>query len=303
MSNLKEKIRGLADTIRSGIQRFPLTVVFALALTVCAMIIEYKGYHGIGKDWRFFMLWYPATGIALSLSLSLWLEEHKGKLGYLLAVILIHIAWVAVSVFLMRNYDMLGYAPYTYVNVALIAALILSLLVLSFFSDKTDVAFWNFSLHSIGATATAFVVSGIVCGGLEMLVVGIEKLFGVFVSSHCYSNIAIISFCLLAPVLVIQGIPGGPNKHDGEPIDMPRLIENSVTRLFTPIAIAYFITLYCYAAKILITWQLPDGWVSWLVTASMAAFVILFMFVYPYRSKADVSASGWNRKAVQIITH
>ena len=303
MSNLKEKIRGLADTIRSGIQRFPLTVVFALALTVCAMIIEYKGYHGIGKDWRFFMLWYPATGIALSLSLSLWLEEHKGKLGYLLAVILTHIAWVAVSVFLMRNYDMLGYAPYTYVNVALIAALILSLLVLSFFSDKTDVAFWNFSLHSIGATATAFVVSGIVCGGLELLVVGIEKLFGVFVSSHCYSNIAIISFCLLAPVLVIQGIPGGPNKHDGEPIDMPRLIENSVTRLFTPIAIAYFITLYCYAAKILITWQLPDGWVSWLVTASMAAFVILFMLVYPYRSKADVSASGWNRKAVRIITH
>ena len=103
MGSFKEKIRGLADTIRSGIQRFPLTVVFALALTVCAMIIEYKGYHGIGKDWRFFMLWYPATGIALSLSLSLWLEEHKGKLGYLLAVILIHIAWVAVSVFLMRN--------------------------------------------------------------------------------------------------------------------------------------------------------------------------------------------------------
>ena len=302
MSNLKEKIRGLADTIRSGIQRFPLTVVFALALTVCAMIIEYKGYHGIGKDWRFFMLWYPATGIALSLSLSLWLEEHKGKLGYLLAVILIHIAWVAVSVFLMRNYEMLGYAPYTYVIVALIVALILSLLVLSFFRDKTDVAFWNFSLHSIGATATAFIVSGIVCGGLELLVVGIEKLFGVFVSSHCYSNIAILCFCLLAPVLVIQGIPRGAHKHDSKPIDMPRLIENSVTMLFTPIAIAYFITLYCYAAKILFTWQLPDGWVSWLVTASMAAFVILFMLVYPYRGKADMSASGWNRKAVRIIT-
>ena len=303
MSNLKEKIRGLADTIKRGIERFPLTVVFALALTVCAMIIEYKGYHGIGKDWRFFMLWYPATGIALSLSLSLWLEEHKGKLGYLLAVILIHIAWVAVSVFLMRNYDMLGYAPYTYVIVALIATLILSLLVLSFFRDKTDVAFWNFSLHSIGATATAFIVSGIVCGGLELLVVGIDKLFGVFVGSHCYSNIAILCFCLLAPVLVIQGVPGGADKHDGEPIDMPRLIENSVTMLFTPIAIAYFITLYCYVVKILFTWQLPDGWVSWLVTASMMAMVLLFMMVYPYRDKAAQSSSGWNKMAVRFITN
>jgi len=302
MSILKEKIKGLANTVWRGIQRFPLTVAFAFALTVCMMILDWKGYHGISKEWKFFMIWYPATGIALSLSLSLWLEEHKGKWGYLLASALIHIAWIGVSVLLMRSYDMLGYAPYIYVIAALVATLVISLLVLSFFSDRTDVAFWNFSLHFIGAVCTAFIVSGIVCGGLELLVVGIEKLFGVFISSHCYSNIAIICFCLLAPVLLIQGVPGGAQKHDAQPMEMSRLIENSVTKLFTPIAIAYFVTLYCYAAKILFTWQLPDGWVSWLVTASMAAFVILFMLVYPYREKASRSASGWNRKAVQIIT-
>ena len=209
MSSLKEKIKGLADTVWRGIQRFPLTVAFAIALTVCMMILDWKGYHGISKEWKFFMIWYPATGIALSLSLSLWLEEHRGQWGYRLASALIHlasalihIAWIGVSVLLMRNYDMLGYAPYTYVVVALIATLTLSLLVLSFFSDRTDVAFWNFSLHSIGAVCTAFIVSGIVCGGLELLVVGIEKLFGVSVSSHWYSNIAIICLCLLAPVLL-----------------------------------------------------------------------------------------------------
>ena len=303
MRSLKEKIKGLADTVRRGIQRFPLTVAFAIALTVCMMILDWKGYHGISKEWKFFMIWYPATGIALSLSLSLWLEEHRGRWGYYLASALIHIAWIGVSVLLMRNYDMLGYAPYIYVVVALIVTLKLSLLVLSFFSDRTDVAFWNFSLHSIGAVCTAFIVSGIVCGGLELLVVGIEKLFGVSVNSHWYSNIAIICLCLLAPVLLIQGVPGGAQKHDSEPMEISRLLVNSVTRLFTPIAIAYFITLYCYAAKILFTWQLPDGWVSWLVTASMLAFVILFMMVYPYRDRADKRASGWNRKAVRIITH
>ena len=302
MSSLKEKIKGLADTVWRGIQRFPLTVAFAIALTVCMMILDWKGYHGISKEWKFFMIWYPATGIALSLSLSLWLEEHRGRWGYYLASALIHIAWIGVSVLLMRNYDMLGYAPYTYVVVALVAALTLSLLVLSFFSDRTDVAFWNFSLHSIGAVCTAFIVSGIVCGGLELLVVGIEKLFGVFISSHCYSNIAIVCFCLLAPILLIQAVPGGAQKHDAQPMEMSRLIENAVTKLFMPIAAAYLVTLYCYAAKILFTWQLPDGWVSWLVTASMAAMVILFTMVYPYIEKASQSASGWNRMAVRFIT-
>ena len=302
MSILKEKIRGLADTVWRGIHRFPLTVAFAIALTVCMMILDWKGYHGISKEWKFFMIWYPATGIALSLSLSLWLEEHRGRWGYRLASALIHIAWIGVSVLLMRNYDMLGYAPYTYVVVALIAALTLSLLVLSFFSDRTDVAFWNFSLHCIGAVCIALIVSGIVCGGLELLVVGIEKLFGVFISSHCYSNIAIVCFCLLAPILLIQAVPGGAQKHDAQPMEMSRLIENAVTKLFMPIAAAYLVTLYCYAAKILFTWQLPDGWVSWLVTASMAAMVILFMMVYPYIEKASQSASGWNRMAVRFIT-
>ena len=302
MSYLKEKIRGLADTIRSGIQRFPLTVLFALALTVCAIILEHKGYNGVSDEWRFFMIWYPATGIALSLSLSLWLEEHSGKIGYILAAAVIHAIWIAVSVMLMRNYKMLGYAPYSYIIAALITTLTLSLLILSFFRDKNDVPFWNFSLRSIGAVVTGFVVSGIVCGGLELLTVAIDKLFGIFVSSHWYSNIAIICFCLLAPILCIQAIPGGAHKHDYESVYMPRLIENAVTKLFTPIAVAYFITLYCYAAKILFTWQLPDGWVSWLVTASMAAMVILLIMVYPYRDKAYNSDSKWNRTAVRLIT-
>jgi len=302
MNTLAEKIRGLADTIKHGIKKFPLTVAFAFALTVCMMILDWKGYQGISKEWKFFMVWYPATGIALSLSLSLWLEEHKGQWGCLLASALIHIAWIGVSVLLMRSYDMLGYAPYTYVVVALVVTLAVSLLVLSFFSDRTDVAFWNFSLRFIGAVVTALVVSGIVCGGLELLVVGIEKLFGVFISSHCYSNIAIICFCLLAPILLIQAVPGGAQKHDTQPMEMSRLIENAVTKLFMPIAAAYLVTLYCYAAKILFTWQLPDGWVSWLVTASMAAMVILFIMVYPYIEKASQSTSGWNRMAVRFIT-
>ena len=302
MSTITEKIRDLADTVRRGIERFPLTVAFALALTVCEIIIEYKGYHGISNEWKFFMSWYPATGMALSLSLSLWLEEHTGKIAYKLAAALIHIIWLGVSTLLMQNQHILLNAPYKFVIAALIAVLVLSLLVLSFLKDKDDVAFWNFSLRSIGAAVTALVVSGIVCGGLELLFVAIDKLFGAYISSHCYVNIVIVSFCLLVPILCIQAIPNGTLKHDYEPMCLPRLIENAVTKLFMPIAAAYFITLYCYAAKILFTWQLPDGWVSWLVSASMVAMVILLIMVYPFREKASNSTSSWNRKAVQIIT-
>lgn len=205
MNSLKDKAIELVKAVRRSIERFPLTVVFAVALTACMMFLEYKGYNYPAEKWRFFISWYPSTGLLLSLSLSLWLEEHAGKWGYKVVAALIHLAWIGLSVLLMSNSDVLDYAPYNFVIAALITVLVLLLLVTSFFRDKTDVAFWNFSLRSAGAVATALVVSGIVCGGLELLTVAIDKLFGVFVSSHSYSNIAILSFCLLAPILIIRG--------------------------------------------------------------------------------------------------
>ncbi|MFQ7114106.1 DUF4153 domain-containing protein, partial [Hallella bergensis] len=47
--------------------------------------------------------------------------------------------------------------------------------------------------------------------------------------------------------------------------------------------VAYLVTLYAYAAKILITWQLPDGWVSWLVSVLMLLMVVLTVVLYPSR--------------------
>jgi hypothetical protein len=43
----------------------------------------------------------------------------------------------------------------------------------------------------------------------------------------------------------------------------------------------YIATLYVYAAKILITWQLPVGWVCYLVSASMLGMVILIFITFP----------------------
>ena len=47
MNSFKEKTIELAKAIKRSVERFPLTVVFALALTVCAMILEHKGYNGV----------------------------------------------------------------------------------------------------------------------------------------------------------------------------------------------------------------------------------------------------------------
>ncbi len=301
-STIGNRIRSLARTVRQGVERFPLTVCFAAALTVIAICLEQGALSSLSNNWKFFLSWYTGTGIALSLSLSLWLEDHKESLGRKIAVILIHILWFCISLLLKNHYDMIEYAPYNWIVIALIIALVASLPILPFIGGKSDVSFWNFTLRCLGAVSMALLVSAIVCGGLELLMISLEKLFGADISSHVFVHIASVCFIFLFTILAIQGIPAGSLKHDSNVIPVSGFHVNVTTRLFMPIAAAYLITLYCYAAKILFTWQLPDGWVSWLVTVSMAAMVILIMTVYPYVGRATQSTSAWNRMAIRFIT-
>ena len=301
-STIGNRIRSLAMTVRRGVERFPLTVLFAAALTVIAICLEQGTLSFLSDGWRFLLAWYAGTGIILSLSLSLWLEEHKESMGHKIAVLLIHIIWVCISLLLKSRYDVLEYAPYNWIIAALIIALVVTLPILPFLGGRSDVSFWNFTLRCMGAVSLALLVSAIVCGGLELLLVSFEKLFGADISSHVFVHIASVCFIFLFTILIIQGIPSGSLKHDSDVIPVSGFLVSVTTKLFMPIAAAYLATLYCYAGKILFTWQLPDGWVSWLVTVSMAAMIILFIVVYPYIERASQSASGWNRMAVRFIT-
>ena len=55
MSTIAEKIRGLADTIKRGIERFPMAVLFAATFTVITMILNHDGFSSINDKVKFFI--------------------------------------------------------------------------------------------------------------------------------------------------------------------------------------------------------------------------------------------------------
>ena len=302
MSTIAEKIKGLVKTIKRGIERFPMAVLFAAAFTVITMILNHDGFSSINDKVKFFICWYPATGFVLAVSMKLWYEEHADNKLVLASAIGIHLLWIGISILIAHNEEQLGYAPWTFIIAALIVALVLSVILLPFNREHDDVPFWNFTFRTIGAGVVAFVVSGIVYLGLELLLFSFKNLFDIEIDSKIHADLACICFLFVAPILLIQAIPYGAAKHDDAPISMPGLIRNAVTKLFTPIAATYIITLYCYAIKILFTWQLPRGWVSWLVSVSMLVMLLLIMIVYPYLRQGETSESGYNRFAIRFIT-
>lgn len=276
--NITEKAAKLAAGIKESVGRFPHTVAFALALTVTAIVLIHTG-DAVSNRVQFFLYWFLITGTMLSLGLSLLCEERRCRIVPVAAYVL----WAGIWVLMSRYDDVLNRQPYVLIFAALVTLAAVSVVLLPFVGRKEDMPMWNFTLNIVCTAIVALFVALVLWGGLSLLLLSFEKLFGLNVSSDLYEDLACFSFFFVAPMLVLQGIPSAGEIHSAQPGHMPAFLRGAVRYLFIPLVSLYFITLYSYAVKIIITWKLPEGWVSYLVSASMLLVVLLQYAIRPYR--------------------
>lgn len=282
MSRLSDISRTLGAAFRRCASRFPVTLVFALALTLylCYLV----NLSGETDDKRLLVClgYFLSVGTLLSLSLHLWAEEVRRRR--------LRVAVQAVAMVLLAADAVLLYHCATgprlvdilIAHGAAVLAIGLSVFFLPFFREKDDIPAWNFAQTAVGMLALVFIVGGVMSGGLCLLTFSLHQLFDVEVGYKCYLYILI--WCsLLLPLLMFLGLlPRGADKHDGLPRPTA-FVSGTLHYLFLPLAGLYLLVLYLYAATIVARWELPDGWVSWLVTVLMAGCIAIELGLYPLR--------------------
>lgn len=282
---LRQALQTMGGTFQTTLKRFPVTVVFVLALTLYLfhlISIEAKG------DEKLFWVtgYYLSVGTLLSLTLHLWCEEVKRNSRKWMIQITMHALLIADTWFL---YSLSPERSLTEIGIAHAAALFalgLSVFFLSFTQAKNDIPSWNFATSSIGALATSLVIGSIMSGGISLLILSLHTLFGIDVSYKCYLYILTLCNVCLALFLFLGLLPQGKEKHNDRPL--PNAFLNSIIHyLFLPLEIGYMIVLYIYAGSILANWELPIGWVSWLVTIMMGGCIIIEFGLYPARMEKE----------------
>lgn len=164
----------------------------------------------------------------------------------------------------------------------LIATIIVVTATLAFRHSKDDREFWRLIMGAIIAAVVAGIGAGIFFGGLQLLLIGVETLFGISFYSEITLDIIIVCSMFICPVVWLQMLPSlTPN--DERTIKMPRFLGGLLHFLFMPLVGAYLITLYIYLLKIIFIWELPEGMVSYLVTALMAGTIAILFCLYPTR--------------------
>ncbi|MBF1074618.1 MAG: DUF4153 domain-containing protein, partial [Prevotellaceae bacterium] len=284
-SQKKNLFKRMVDSFIKGCRRFPLAILLLFCWAVGAIIIHHlERKYGYGKlnlqRLEFFIAYYFPSAALLVTAFTLYREANPARPLNRFVAPVVYVAWLAFCSitayfipFSITNNIMLG---------TLIATIIAVTATLAFRHSKDDREFWRLIMGAIIAAVVAGIGAGIFFGGLQLLLIGVETLFGISFYSEITLDIIIVCYMFICPVVWLQMLPSlTPN--DERTIKMPRFLGGLLHFLFMPLVGAYLITLYVYLFKIVFTWELPEGMVSYLVTALMAGTIAILFCLYPTR--------------------
>lgn len=270
----------IIKSVEQCLKRFPVTVGFTVSLAVFLLVVCWGKDELFTERQTFTINYYLTVGSLLSLSLRLWGEEVKRKRIVYIANALLHLLLLADAGYLYLLPEDFPFLETGLAHGSALTALGLSIFTLPFFREKDDIPSWNFTLQLVSHAVTSWIIGGIMCGGLCLLTASFSGLFGWEVNSNFYTTWLIV-FCLTLPSLLFLGqIPAGEAKHDRTGYTSAYL-SKVIRYLFLPLLGCYLLVLYVYALKILVQWQLPNGWVSWLVIALTAGCIGVEFCMYP----------------------
>ena len=275
----------MVDSFIKGCRRFPLAILLLFCWTAGAIVMHHLerayGYNMPNlQRFEFFIAYYFPAAALLITAFTLYREANPARPLNRFVAPITYVAWLAFCSitayfipFSITNSIMLG---------TLIATIIVVTATLAFRHSKDDCEFWRLIMGAIIAAVVAGIGAGIFFGGLQLLLIGVETLFGISFYSEITLDIIIVCYMFICPVVWLQMLPSlTPN--DERTIKMPRFLGGLLHFLFMPLVGAYLITLYVYLFKIVFTWELPEGMVSYLVTALMAGTIAILFCLYPTR--------------------
>jgi hypothetical protein len=101
-------------------------------------------------------------------------------------------------------------------------------------------------------------------------------------------------------ILFLGLLPQGEDKHNREP-HSSEFLNGIIHYLFLPLTAGYLTVLYMYAARILVSWELPTGWVSWLIVALMTVCIAIQFGLYPTRLEENKRFDNWIARWMPVL--
>ncbi len=276
------KIKALLQKLVEIIRLYPFVLLSAITATVC-MIIS-NDFTGNVR-----MATYPYTKITIvaALGISLFfglrmLTQQTGKkyifqiAGLLLLILLYFI--------LPADYrDFTEVYAYLLIPVFLISHLFVA--IAPFVNNRNSKNFWNYNILLFIRTVLTAIFTGVMTVGLLLAMASIDELFMLRVPSQYYANVSYTMLFAGSSIIFLLFNSNGLADLK-EQREYPQVLKFFTQFILIPLLLLYSLILYVYLAKIIISWELPRGWVSYLILAYAMVGILALLLVHPLKEES-----------------
>ncbi len=285
-------LKTISETISGAVRRFPVSVIF-LAVFAASVVTDNHCDDILPERWWFFLHWWCGTAALLNVVLQLWNESaarqvsddveiahDNGWVSWCMPFI-VNALWLGLAVLFSRHWpaDIAWNVAAAVIPVILAVSIpMIPSLVSRTAGANGDIGLWNHIVDTASGALTAIAVMLLLTIGIDVLLFAIDSLFGADISWKLYMDVVWVCTMFAGPLVFLHLIPLTENTAPERPGKTGLAL---VHYILMPLLAAYLITLYAYAAKILIAWELPNGGVSMLISISMLCLVLVIFFIYP----------------------
>lgn len=281
-----KKLKEVFGKAGAVFREYPMVLLMAF-LTSSSLILYASKDYSQRQESFVFVKW--AFVFSLGISLMFALKILSQRIGKEILLQIAGLCFLGFYFFLLPKSEKHFTEVYAFL---LIPTFLLSHLLVSFigfWGKNRELNFWQYNKNLFINFFLTIVFTGVLTGGIMLAILAIDQLFDFDFNSHYYyytfNFLSTFGSCFVFLLFNEKGL-----SYLEKNSDYPVVLKFFTQYILVPLLLIYSVILYFYSAKILLNWELPRGWVSYLILAYSVIGILALLLVYPLKG---TSAKSW----------
>lgn len=285
---LKLRFAAITSDFVSVVRRFPLAVIASLIAYTCCLALINNPTKNIQIE-LFRLIFICTLAVPLTFSLALIREQssQRGIACYALEFIGLGLLFAYATWWQIQPEDV----PFKhYIGYALLLLTVHFFVACApFLKRAQDDVFWNYNKTLFLRYLLGVLYAVVLFAGLALAMFSVDRLLSLKIEGENYGRLFFGIVTIFHPLFFLAGIPANFTQAS---TGFPTALRRFVQFCLVPLVVIYLAILYLYTAKIIITWELPNGWVALPVLILSVIGILSVLLLDPLRESQEFTWAG-----------
>ncbi len=283
----------LLNEARQSFLRFPLTILSSLLAVIMAIYLIETQDQTFNRFPYINAMLCAALGISLYFCVAIFARRQQLSVPTKIGAQLLGTTILVGIYFSLPDADSTHNVSLPYIRFALYSVTIHLLASFIPFLFKRQLnGFWNYNKALFLRLLTSVLYSAALFTGLVMALLALKLLFEIEIPDELYPELFIAIAGVFNTWLFVAGIPLNFEQLDST-TTYPRGLKMFAQYILLPLLLLYLLILYGYGIKIILSWNWPEGIVSYLIMVVSVLGILNMLLIYPYALQTE---NQWIKK-------